>query len=287
MPRRGILLIAVALIMALGTGWLAKNWLQAERVAVQRSAQPTAKTVVGQRVLVAKAPIRTGQFLTPDLLKWIEWPAGGVDASYIVEGVRRMEDVVGAVARNPIASGEPIGTGRIVLPGDRGFLAAVLQPGMRAVSVPVNVTSGISGFVFPGDHVDLILTHVWSRDGEERRERRVGETILTSLRVLAIDQKLDAKPGETTVARTITFEVTPKQSEIIAVASEMGKMSLSLRSLALDDATDPDDRGVGSAGPDGRARNSYTLDSDASVLVRDGVRRNVLVFRGAGATARK
>ena len=100
------------------------------------------------------------------------------------------------------------------------------------------MTSGISGFVFPGDQVDLIVTYsVQDRPASGQQnagpllDHKISETVLHDIRVIAIDQKLDSKPGEAIVAKTATFEVTPKQSEIIALANEMGKLSLSLRSL--------------------------------------------------------
>ena len=144
-----------------------------------------------------------------------------------------IEDFAGWVAREPFAAGDPISEAKIVSPGSRGFLAAVLSPGMRAVSVPVTPTSGISGFVFPGDQVDIVVSEtVPGGDGNGNTPPRKGaETVLRDLRVLAVDQKLDSKAGEAVVAQRVTLEVTEKQSEIIAVVSEMGKLSLSLRSL--------------------------------------------------------
>ena len=91
---------------------------------------------------------------------WQTWPEGGLDKTYVVMGgPRTPESFAGWVAKNPIAGGEPISEAKIIAPGNRGFLAAVLRPGMRAISVPVTITSGISGFIFPGDQVDLMLTY--------------------------------------------------------------------------------------------------------------------------------
>src|SRR6185369_4907798 len=114
--------------------------------------------------------------------------------------------------------------------------------GYRAVSVPVTVTSGISGFVFPGDHVDVLLSHNLPMPVDGGLERRAAVTVLRDIRVLALDQKVDMKPGEAaTVPRTATIEVTPKQSEIVTVVVEMGKLSLSLRSLQRDEPLLPED----------------------------------------------
>ena len=152
------------------------------------------------------------------------------------------------------------------------------MPGMRAISVPVTVTSGISGFIFPGDRVDLVLTYPGAVAGRiESRQQRKGlraqggsQTVLRDMRVIGIDQRLDGKPGEAVVAHTATLEVTPKQSEIIALASEIGKVSLTLRSLvpAAEEGRrrrPPSDgrcpiRGMADA-------TSFTLDSEISPLL--------------------
>jgi pilus assembly protein CpaB len=182
------------------------------------------------------------------------------------------------VAHDPFGPGEPITESKIVAPGSRGFLAAVLRPGMRAVSVPVTVTSGISSFVFPGDQVDILITHPLPASGGngEGVAHQVSETVLHDVRVLAVDQKLDSKGGEAIVAHTATLEVTPKQSEVIAVASEMGKLSLSLRSLT----TPPgEETKVDSA--DNTGSGSFTLESEVSKLLarKDNT---TTVLRGTG-----
>jgi pilus assembly protein CpaB len=256
-PQR-IIMLVVALVVAGGTVVFLRNYMNAERLAAQRAAvRPVEEPVKpAMQVLVARADIRTGQIVKPDDLRWQAWPEGTLSPSYVVEGRRPLSDFVGAVARAPIVAGEPITEGRVVLPGSRGFMAAVLQPGMRAVSVPVTATSGISGFVFAGDKVDLILTHVVQLAQAGEKERQASETILHDIRVIAMDQRLDSKPGEPPqVAKTATLEVTPKQGEIITLAQEMGKLSLSLRSLQ-----DPGDDQT----PEGP---TYTRDSQVSLLL--------------------
>jgi pilus assembly protein CpaB len=125
--------------------------------------------------------------------------------------------------------------GSLVGPQDRGFLAAALGPGMRAVTVPVNTTTGVAGFVFPGDHVDLVLTQQ-VQGGGDGAPLKVSETIVRNVRVLATDQRFTDKDedGKTAVKTfsNVTFEVTPKIAEKIAVAQSLGQLSLSLRSIA-------------------------------------------------------
>jgi len=182
-----------------------------------------------------------------------------------------------------------------VLPGSRSFMAAVLRPGMRAVSVGVTATSGISGFVFAGDQVDLLLTHKTGK-GEDT-SHLVTETVLRNIRVLAVDQKVDAKPGDApTIARTATFEVTPKQAEIVAIVSEMGRLSLALRSLQDNADADRDSEAPKASededfevGRDLRLLGvSYTRDDQVSRFVPPiTARKNagVGIVRGGAATA--
>ena len=231
MRLRTLVLFTIALLLAGGTAVLVRSWL-AQRTAVAVVA-PAAPRAVQKSIMVARAAITRGQILKPTDLEARPWPDGAITADYVVAGTGPEKSLVGAVAREPIAAGEPIIKTKVVVPGDRGFLAAVLQPGMRAISVPVDATSGISGFVFPGDQVDILITLPVPQDGANSSgyQHKAAETVLRDVRVIGIDQRLDSKDGQAVLARTVTFEVTPKQSEIIAVAAELGKLSLSLRSL--------------------------------------------------------
>jgi pilus assembly protein CpaB len=213
-------------------------------------------------VLVARGAITRGQILKPQDFSWQVWPEGGIDKNYILTGTRTPESFGGWVARDPIAAGDPISEAKIVSPGSRGFLAAVLRPGMRAISVPVTATSGISGFVFPGDQVDLLITHQLTGAGGNEAQHKAAETVLQDVRVIGVDQKLDSKTGEPLVAHTATLEVTPKQTEIIAVAAEIGKLSLSLRSLAA-----ASNEKSTADSPAGDEKATFTMDSEVSQLL--------------------
>jgi pilus assembly protein CpaB len=247
-------------------------------------------------VLIARADVRRGQILKPEDLSWQIWPEGALDKNYVVLGTRTPESFAGWVARNPVGAGEPITEAKIIAPGNRGFLAAVLRPGMRAMSVPVTITSGISGFIFPGDQVDLMITHgiPTGTGGSGGYEHKAAETVLRDVRVIAIDQRLESKAGEAVVAHTATLEVTPKQTEIIALAGEIGKLSLNLRSLvpAAGDTTASADPADPKAGADSSGSNSqatYTVDSEISPLLPKSLRGTdnsdsglVTILRGGG-----
>ena len=284
-----IALLVAGVMVFFGRHWLGFAAQQPAPVAApsapsQRLAKPSLteapQPAPALQVLVARTDIRTGQIVKPDDMRWQAWPDGTISPTYIIEGRRPLSDFVGAVARAPISAGEPITEGRVVLSGTRGFMAAVLQPGMRAVSVQVTPTSGVSGFIFAGDRVDLILTHVYEKDA--MKERQASETVLRDIRVIAMDQRLDMRPGEAPqVAKTATLEVTPKQVEIIAVAAEMGKLSLALRSLQ--EPADAADGGAAASAPD---EPSFTRDSNVSRLLSgpSGQAAAAGVSSGAGST---
>jgi pilus assembly protein CpaB len=276
MRARTLLLFLLALVLAGGTGMLVRAWLAQQR-ATEATAAATPPPSPQKLVIVAHGEIARGQILKPDDLSWQAWPEGRINPAYIQSGTKPLESFAGWVARSPIGDGDPVTESKIIAPGGRGFLAAALQPGMQAVSVPVTPASDVSGFILPGDHVDVVIAHTLPAAADNPgMQRRAAETVLHDVRVLGVDQKLDSKSGEAIVAHTATLEVTPKQAEIIAVAGELGKLSLSLRSLGNSAAeeTAHDSSGDASSG-------TYTLDSEVSKLLtqKDNA---ITVLRGNG-----
>jgi pilus assembly protein CpaB len=214
-------------------------------------------------VLVAKGNLPAGFFVRPENLKWERWPENGIAPSYVVNTKRSLEEYVGAVVRVGLNDGEPITDTRVLKPGERGFLAAVLTPGYRAITVNVTPSSGLAGLVFPGDRIDLVasfkIEFEGKQDGGNHPARYASETVESNLRVLAVDQRVDDQNKEIVVAKTATLEVTPKQAEIIAIVSEVGKFSLSLRSLPQSE----DDQSA----TDKQLSTSYTWDNEAARML--------------------
>jgi pilus assembly protein CpaB len=232
MDRKKLLLLLGALIVAIGTAIAARSMF-AGTAAPQAAAVPQEPQ--GPKVLVAQRGLPVGTILTADAVAYQKWPKDMVDKAYFIEGESSVDKMLGTVVRHPITAGEPVTKGSLVAPGDRGFLAAALGPGMRAVTVPVSAKTGVAGFVFPGDHVDLVLTQTVKADGGP--PLKTSETILRNLRVLATDQSTQSAhnpDGDTVVRtfRTVTLEVTPRIAEKVAVAQTIGTLSLSLRSIA-------------------------------------------------------
>ncbi|WNJ98853.1 Flp pilus assembly protein CpaB [Thalassospiraceae bacterium LMO-JJ14] len=305
---RNILLLFVALVFASGTAIYVKSWMESERtrLATERKTEIQVVKTAAAEVLVARMDLQPGTFLKPENLEWQPWPEDGVHKTHIVrpkaedrdnDAKDPINELQGAVVRVQLRAGEPVTKVRVVHPGERGFLAAVLEPGFRAVSLPVDATTGIAGFIFPGDWVDILMTmKVRDERKEAKQQRYFSQTVLRRVRVLAIDQHVDKEDGSAAVAKTATIEVTPKEAERVTIALEMGRLTLSLNSLSqAESETVHKERLLGGAKPfdpkmvrnEGR---SYTLDADVYNMWGDprlfpggGNSREVNVLRGSDA----
>ena len=210
MDRKKILLLLGALVIAIGTAMMARSMFAG---AAAPSAQAVAVEPEGPKVLVAQRALPVGTIITADSVSYQNWPKEMVQDAYFIDGEADMSKLLGTVVRNPITAGQPITQGSLVAPGDRGFLAAALGPGMRAVTITVSQKTGVAGFIFPGDHVDLLLTSsVKAQDGDDDQALKTTETILRNLRVLATDQATNTEvvDGKSIVrtSKTVTIEVT-------------------------------------------------------------------------------
>lgn len=230
MDRKKLVLLLGALVVAIGSAFLARSMFAGDSApAAQAAVEPT-----GPKVLVANRALPVGTIITADAMGYQNWPEELVKDAYFIDGEADMSQLLGTVVRFPITAGEPVTQGSLVSPGDRGFLAAALGPGMRAVTVPVSAQSGVGGFIFPGDRVDMVLTQTIDGEG---RPLKAAETLQRNLRVLATDQQTEQvtdEEGRVVVRafRTITLEVTPKIGEQIALAQTLGDVTFVLRSIA-------------------------------------------------------
>lgn len=232
MDRKKLFLLVGALVVALVTSLAARALLAGGSTP---QAVAAAKLVDGPKVLVAQRALPVGTIITADSVAYQPWPKDLVQDAYFLQDKTDMGKLLGTVVKNPITAGQPVTQGSLVAPGDRGFLAAALGPGMRAVTIPVSSRTGVAGFVFPGDHVDLLLTQTVKGETESQ-PLRATETILQNLRVLATDQATSQETvdGKTQVKgfSLVTVEASPKIAEELAVAESIGTISLSLRSIA-------------------------------------------------------
>lgn len=219
MQTRSLIVLALGIVIALGTAWSLRSRMQS-----------SGKEQTTSQVLVATTDIPAGSFVRSDAnFAFVDWPEKNISETMLTHATAKATDFDGAVARRAINKGEPIAASMLVKSNEGGFMSAVLEPGKRAISISVDETTGNAGFIFPGDRVDLLLTHSITVGGQIER---ASETFAEDVRILAVDQMLDNPENKAVLAKTVTIEVTPKQAERVNVAKDLGKISLSLRSLA-------------------------------------------------------
>jgi pilus assembly protein CpaB len=228
MNTKRIIVLGFALVAASAAALLARSLMGGGTPKVEAKVGPPA--IAMSEVLVAVANIQPGRALVPDMVKWQRWPTNAVDASFIthVSAPNLSDALKNTVVRVPLYAGQPI-TNTAIVHGDTvGFMAAQLQPGMRAVSITISVDSGAGGFILPNDRVDLMLTSKLPGNPPRAKVR----TILSNVRVLAVDQTFkEEKDTKTVIGKTATLELTPGQAESVSAAQSMGPLSLSLRGL--------------------------------------------------------
>jgi pilus assembly protein CpaB len=286
MRSRALIFAVLAVVLAAITFIVARGGRSGGEPVAEDTAAP--KTYV----LVAARDLPTGLLLHPDDFTWQIWPGGQINDAYLQKDRDDPSALTGAVVRLRIGRGEPISVSRVIKAGERGFLAAVLGPGMRATSIQITATSDVAGLILPGDHVDLILIHqIKDQLASNEPPRSVGETIMTNIRVVAVDQvvnDLDKKPIS---GKTATFEVTPKQAEMVQLATTLGTLTLVLRSVANEQGVrDETKNEIATESAPGAIQVSHTWDNDVSPLIHHrevGDNASILmILRGtAGATA--
>ncbi len=297
-PAR-IAVFAVAAVAAIGLALVVRAMGSSGDPVAVATAAPAPATIPMARVLVASRDLTPGTRLADADLEFKDWPVAQVIPAFITDGqtptpkaedaektadtkaededkpegavarvTRTVEaissggaeaDYYGSVVREPIAAGEPIIARKIVRAGDSGYMAAYLEPGMRAMAIRVTVETAAGGFILPGDRVDVILTRELSNNNPDTigAAKFASSTVMQNVKVLAIDQSTRADDEEqAVVGATATLELLPRDSEIVALAKSEGELSLVLRSYA------------DTAGPSGRV---YTPRAEA---------RAIKVFRG-------
>ncbi|MBU1346051.1 MAG: Flp pilus assembly protein CpaB [Alphaproteobacteria bacterium] len=294
-PAR-IAVICIAAVSAIGLALVvrAMGSPSGDAVTVASAAEPARPMA---KVLVAARDLAPGQRLVDADLEWKDWPADEVNPAFITDGtvavpqadeaeaepaksdstVARVTraandlatggakaDYFGSVVREPILAGEPIVGRKIVRAGDSGYMAAYLEPGMRAMAIAVSTESAAGGFILPGDRVDVILTVELERsvsDTQPDAPKFVSQVVLQNVKVLAVDQSTRAEDDQqAVVGATATLEVAPRDTETLALAKAAGSLSLVLRSYA------------DTAGPSGRVGAPRTASASQPASVR--------IFRG-------
>jgi pilus assembly protein CpaB len=266
--------IALFVLMGVGlSGFGVVAWINLHPVSPPPSTEAAAPN---DRValLVAAKPLRAGMLVKPEDLSAEQRPAKDVPAGGQIDTEAVRSELLGALIRRNLAKGEAVLAADALNPGDRGFLAAVLGSGMRAVTVGVDAVSGLAGLVWPGDRIDLILTQ--SQEGSDvPPSRRVSaETVLHDVRVLAIDRQLiqgaTSESPESQAVRTVTLEVTPADAERVVVSEKLGRLSLSVVAFAQASGVPAAIAGAEGAASPPRPANGITWGGDVSSALRGG-----------------
>jgi pilus assembly protein CpaB len=200
---------------------------------------PVAKLDVVD-VLVAKTDIGIGHAVGDQDIEWLPWPTTAAGPNFIRKTDRpdAINELTGSIARGPFVVGEPIRDAKLIKGKGSGYMAAILPSGMRAISTEISPETGAGGFILPNDYVDVIVSR---RERGTSGDVHVSETILTNVRVLAIDQTVEDKGGQkVVVGKTATLELAPQQAEILAQSRQQGTLSLALRSLIDANPSNPE-----------------------------------------------
>jgi len=230
MSARQLIVLAVAAIAAIGALFLIRSM-------GGREAAPTAETtdsISGQQVLVAARDVPQGAALTPSDLAVASFPEGSIAPSFVRLSTQpsAQADYVGAVTRRAFVQGEPITAGFVVQPEGRGFLAAQLEPGYRAVAMQIESDTAVGGFIQPNDRVDVIMSRSFQEGGQERVS---SEIVLRDIRVMALGETTQTQTaGEAPAvinANVAVLEMTPEEARSLALADELGDVSLALRGV--------------------------------------------------------
>ncbi len=244
-----LILIGVALVAALGAGFLMMNLNSGPAPTIVQQSAP-APQVQMSKVLIAGQDIPMGTALGAERITWQDWPTDNLRESFIVQDSKpeAMEEYASAIARSAFFAGEPIREQKIVR-SDSGYLSAILPAGKRAFAIRVQADTSAGGFILPNDHVDVVLTYR-GRDGAD--EIMVTDTVVENVRVLAIDQVIEEQDGEKAkVGDTATLELSSEQVESLSEAGARGTLRLALRSV--------EDAESHKAGPKNKRRGKVRL----------------------------
>lgn len=233
----------IVLLVALGAAGMAALLLGGVFGKKNQAVAAAGPQVQMTEVLVAARDLDIGTPIGPDDIKWQKWPNDAVAGGYITKDInpQGLEGMIGAVARTTVFAGEPVTDVKLVRAESSNFMAAALQPGMRAVSVVISEETGAGGFIKPNDRVDVLVT-AEAGNSDEGVKRAVTRTMLQNVRVLAVGQTFRDSAGTTETseetqqtAKTATLEVSPAEAEMLQQGGEIGKLSLALRGLTASD----------------------------------------------------
>ena len=228
--------VALFVVLCLGlAGFGTVIWIETRPIVEVKTEAGPPPVPATTSVLVAARAIRAGSLLKPDDLTSTDLPAA--TATMLLQNTTENRAALfGAMLRRTLAQGDPLSDSAVVRQGDHGFLSAVLDPGMRAVTIGLNQIGSDASLIWPGDHIDLILVRETEVPGHSSAHSVSSETVLTDIRVIAVDQQLvqgvapeDHPQGD---SKTMTLEVSTEDAKRLAIALKLGKLSVSVRSAS-------------------------------------------------------
>jgi len=217
-----MIMIGVAAVFGLLAVFIANSWLSYQTEQRMRSLEANKQPVIGDTLVVAARPLRFGTELSPSVLREIAWP----DAAAPAGSFKKIEQVMAGgrrVVLTAIEPNEPVLASKITGSGQRATLSAMLDQGMKAVTVRVNDVDGVAGFVLPGDRVDIVVTQ------QMEKNVALSDVVLQNTRVLAIDQLADERTDKPSVVKAVTLEVDMTGAQKLMLATRVGNLSLALR----------------------------------------------------------
>lgn len=271
MERKKLILAGGLGVAAVGMFFFLESRNQPAPIQIAAPA-PVVEQVEHEFVLVAIADMQRGSRVNAEMLDWKQWPAEAVAPNFIIRESRpqAMEELADAVVRSDIYTGEPLNEAKLVRSGDSGLMAALLAPGMRAVTTRVSTDSAAGGFIMPGDKVDILLTKQLPRNPNQGQGRGAtqysSKTIFEDVKVLAMNQNYTTGPESPAALDSVsfaTFELSPGDAEVLEAAAETGSISLVLRGLQ----------------PNGLARTAAKIQ-----LAEESSTGSVLVYRNGQQT---
>jgi len=217
-----IVMMASAVLFGLLAVFVAQAWLNHQAELRLKSLDTPKPAVATRNVVVAAAPLRFGFQLAPNGLREVAWPEGAIPAGTF-QSIADLLAPGKRIVLSSIEPNEPILASKITGPGQKATLSAIIQDGMKAVTVRVNDVEGVAGFVLPGDHVDVLVTRQMDKSSSNT------DIVLQNVKVLAVDQIADDSADKPTVAKAVTLEVDTASAQRLSLAGSVGALSLALR----------------------------------------------------------
>jgi len=274
-----IVMIAAAVVFGVLAVFVAQSWLNRQADLRARNFEAQKKPVATNTIVVAKSPLRFGTPLQPQVLREVAWSEGAIPAGAFAT----IESMLAGGKRVVLASiepNEPVLGNKLTGPGQKATLSAVIQDGMKAVTVRVNDVEGVAGFVLPGDRVDVLVTR------QQEKGANSNDVVLQNVKVLAVDQIADERIDKPTLVKAVTLEVDTVAAQKLALAASVGNLALVLRKAG--DANEENSRRITLIDIDTGSKGTATqFRSKATIAVFRAAKKEEYVVPVEGSERRQ